>query len=104
MHHLGIGRRHTGKRILAITDETTATVIHLDTGEILSEHTIDPTRGYWRNNSNQQADGPRNETCLATYETHVARHHMVELRRFELLTSSMRTKRATNCAIAPETA
>ena len=49
MHHLGIGRRHTGKRILAITDETTATVIHLDTGEILSEHTIDPTRGYWRN-------------------------------------------------------
>ena len=25
----------------------------------------------------------------------------VELRRFELLTSSMRTKRATNCAIAP---
>jgi transposase InsO family protein len=49
MHHLGIGRRHTGKRILAITDETTATVIHLDTGEILSEHHIDPTRGYWRN-------------------------------------------------------
>jgi site-specific DNA recombinase len=26
---------------------------------------------------------------------------VVELRRFELLTSSMRTKRATNCAIAP---
>jgi transposase InsO family protein len=49
MHHLGIGRRHTGKRVLAITDETTATVIHLDTGEILSEHHIDPTRGYWRN-------------------------------------------------------
>jgi len=49
MHHLGIGRRHTGKRVLAITDETTATVIHLDTGEILSEHLIDPTRGYWRN-------------------------------------------------------
>lgn len=23
--------------------------IHLDTGEILSEYTIDPTRGYWRN-------------------------------------------------------
>lgn len=27
---------------------------------------------------------------------------VVELRRFELLTSSMRTKRATNCAIAPQ--
>lgn len=49
MHHLGIGARHTGKRILAITDETTATVIHLDTGEILSEHQINPARGYWRN-------------------------------------------------------
>lgn len=49
MHHLGIGRRHTGKRVLAIADQTTITVIHLDTGEILSEHTIDPTRSYWRN-------------------------------------------------------
>ena len=49
MHHLGIGRTHTRKRILAITDETTVTVIHLDTGEILSEHQIDSTRGYWRN-------------------------------------------------------
>ncbi len=29
---------------------------------------------------------------------------LVELRRFELLTSSMRTKRATNCAIAPDVA
>ncbi len=29
---------------------------------------------------------------------------LVELRRFELLTSSMRTKRATNCAIAPDDA
>jgi transposase InsO family protein len=49
MHHLGLGRRHTGKRVLAIADETTITVIHLDTGEILSEHHINPTRGYWRN-------------------------------------------------------
>ena len=49
MHHLGIGRAHTGKRILAITDQTTITVIHLDTGEILSEHHIDPGHGYWRN-------------------------------------------------------
>lgn len=48
MHHLGIGRRHTGKRVLALTDETTVTVIHLETGEILSEHQINPTRGYWR--------------------------------------------------------
>ena len=49
MHHLGIGRRHRGTRILAIADTTTITVIHLDTSEILSEHRIDPTRAYWRN-------------------------------------------------------
>ena len=48
MHHLGIGRRHTGKRVLAIADETSITVIHLDTGEILSEH-HNPARNYWRN-------------------------------------------------------
>jgi len=48
IHHLGIGRRHTGKRILAIADETTIPVIRLETGEILSEHRIDPNRGYWR--------------------------------------------------------
>ena len=49
MHHLGIGRHHAGKRILAITTETTATAIHLDTGEILSEHHIDPAHNYRRN-------------------------------------------------------
>ena len=49
MHHLGIGYEHRGKRVLALIDDTTVTVIHLDTGEILSEHHIDPTRGYWRN-------------------------------------------------------
>lgn len=59
MHHLGIGRTHAGKRILAITDETTVTVTHLDTGEILSEHHIDPTRGYWRNQLQPPGRWPR---------------------------------------------
>jgi len=49
MHHLGIGYQHRSKRILALSDDTTVTVIHLDTGEILSEHHIDPTRSYRRN-------------------------------------------------------
>ncbi|MDR5700728.1 hypothetical protein RH864_12870, partial [Agromyces sp. LY-1074] len=49
MHHLGIGSHHRGKRVLALIDETTVTVIHLDTGEILSEHTIQPNHSYWRN-------------------------------------------------------
>ena len=49
MHHLGIGATHTGKRVLAIADNTTVTVIHLDTGELLSTHHIDPAKTYWRN-------------------------------------------------------
>lgn len=49
MHHLGIGTAHQGKRALVILDDTTATVIELETGEILTRHTIDPTRTYWRN-------------------------------------------------------
>ena len=49
MHHLGIGAAHAGTRVLAIADDTTVTVIDLDTGEILSTNTIDPTKTYWRN-------------------------------------------------------
>jgi hypothetical protein len=35
MHHLGIGRDHTGKRVLALADDTHITVIELHTGEVL---------------------------------------------------------------------
>ncbi len=49
MHHLAIGAAHRGRRILALIDDTTATVIDLETGEILATNTIDPARSYWRN-------------------------------------------------------
>jgi transposase InsO family protein len=49
MHHLGIGATHAGKRVLAIADNTTVTVIELATGDILATNTIDPTKTYWRN-------------------------------------------------------
>jgi hypothetical protein len=49
MHHLGVDYHQRGKRILAIAAQTTITVIELQTGEILSTHTIDPTKHYWRN-------------------------------------------------------
>jgi transposase InsO family protein len=65
MHHLGIGYQHRGTRILALTDDTTVTVIALNTGEILSTHTIDPDRYYWRNNEKAPGRWPRassNET------------------------------------------
>ena len=55
MHHLGVGYAHEGRRVLAIADDTTVTVIDLKTGEILSTHDIDPTKTYWRNT--QRAPG-----------------------------------------------
>jgi transposase InsO family protein len=64
MHHLGIGRAHRGKRILALLDPTTATVIDLETGEILSEHHIEPTRGYWRNQRQEPGRWPGSQSNL----------------------------------------
>ena len=44
---------------------------------------------------------PQMQRCLKTPVNGVSRHHRVELRGFEPLTSSMPWKRATNCAKAP---
>lgn len=49
MHHLGVGAAYRGTKILAITDDSTVTVIRLDTCQTLSTLTIDPTKIYWRN-------------------------------------------------------
>jgi transposase InsO family protein len=58
MHHLGIGANHRGKRCILIADDTTVTVIHLDTGEILATNTINPDRTYWRNNEKEPGRWP----------------------------------------------
>jgi transposase InsO family protein len=58
MHHLGIGADHRGKRVIALIDETTVTVIHLDTGEIIATNTINPERSYWRNNMKKPGRWP----------------------------------------------
>jgi hypothetical protein len=104
MHHLGIGATHARKRVLAIADDTTITVIELDTGEILSTHTIDPTKTYWRNTQEPRADGPElddSDLCRDSGVTHVATHHNVELRGLEPLTPCMPCRCATSCATAP---
>lgn len=40
MHHLGIGAHHRGKRVLAVIDDTTVTITHLDSGEIVATNLI----------------------------------------------------------------
>jgi transposase InsO family protein len=49
MHHLGIGAAHAGTAALVLVHPDTVQVINPATGQHLSSHTIDPTRGYWRN-------------------------------------------------------
>ena len=49
MLHLGIGRAHARTEIICLIHNNDATVI-TDTGEIIAEFSLDPTRGYQRKN------------------------------------------------------
>jgi hypothetical protein len=58
MHHLGIGTTHARKRALALADDHQITVTDLATGEVLSTHTIEPPKTYWRNQQTQPGRWP----------------------------------------------
>jgi transposase InsO family protein len=58
MHHLGIGATHRGAPVLLIADDTTVTVVHQRTGEILATNTIDPDKTYWRNQMREPGRWP----------------------------------------------
>ena len=47
MHHLGVGRAHTGKAITILIDEKVVQVVEDKTGEILTTHLIDGAKNYW---------------------------------------------------------
>ena len=46
LHHIGIGKRHTGTRVLMLVDDRHIRIIAADTGELLRDLTLDPTRDY----------------------------------------------------------
>ena len=58
MHHLGIGTEHARRRVIALGDQATITVIDLITGEVLSTHLIEPNRTYWRNQNKEPGRWP----------------------------------------------
>ena len=62
MHHLGIGKAHARKRVLAIADDTTVTVTDLATAEVLSTHLIQPDKNYWRNQNRPAGRWPTSQT------------------------------------------
>lgn len=46
-HRLGIGRNHKGRDVFLVIDSRNVIVTDKRTGEILSEHKIEPTKIYW---------------------------------------------------------
>jgi transposase InsO family protein len=46
LHHIGIGRTHTGTHVLLLIQDLHIRVIDAATGELLRELTLDPTRDY----------------------------------------------------------
>jgi len=46
LHHIGIGRTHTGTRVILLINDLHIRIIHAATGEILRNLTLDPTRSY----------------------------------------------------------
>lgn len=50
MLHLGIGRAHARTEIIALIHNDHAIISTRDTGEIIADFTLDPTRGYQRKN------------------------------------------------------
>lgn len=57
MHHIGIGRRHKHQPVLLLIADLDVRVVHRNTGELLTQLTIDPTRGY-----QPQAKNPNDRT------------------------------------------
>lgn len=47
MHHLGVGRGNRDKRVIIVVDHVKVTVVEKRTGEVLSEHEINPAKEYW---------------------------------------------------------
>lgn len=46
LRHVGLGREHHGKRVLALVADLYLRVVDADTGELLRELTLDPSRDY----------------------------------------------------------
>lgn len=47
LHKLGVGRAYATQPVIMLIDDKTVTVTNRLTGEVLSEHTIDPVKKYW---------------------------------------------------------
>jgi transposase InsO family protein len=58
LHHIGVGRAHTGTDVLLLVIDRDIRIINADTGELLRELVLDPTRDYQPRTRPGQAEGP----------------------------------------------
>jgi transposase InsO family protein len=63
LHHIGVGRTHTGTRVILLIADLNIRIIHAATGEILRDVTLDPTRNY------QPTGAPKGPTRPKTKRT-----------------------------------
>ena len=49
MHHLGVGIENQFKKVFVVVDHYKVSIVEKKTGEVLSQHIIEPTRTYWTN-------------------------------------------------------
>jgi hypothetical protein len=94
MHHLGVGYARREQPAVVLIDATTATAIHRGTAEPSAPTTSTPAASTGATNAESPADGRALND--------VATHHKVELRGFEPLTPSMRTRCATGLRHSPD--
>lgn len=69
LHHIGLGREHRGKRVLALIADRYLRIADAETGELLRELTLDPTRDY---QPLGRPPGPRPGTHLGPRPQHTA--------------------------------
>jgi hypothetical protein len=49
MHHLGVGIENQFKKVYVVVDHYKVSVVERKSGEVLSRHSIEPSRNYWTN-------------------------------------------------------
>lgn len=58
LRHLGIGIEHARKHVLILVTATHATTVERATGQVLSSHTINSDKNYWRNETKNPGRWP----------------------------------------------
>nr|WP_051745299.1 hypothetical protein [Streptomyces yerevanensis] len=46
LHHIGVGRTHTGTHVIMLVNDLDVRIVNAATGELLRDLTIDPSRDY----------------------------------------------------------